>query len=133
MSPVDLSDLKDFFNGVYDGIKVKTIHDLDLKTDIPSNIVDYVELVRSKTMERIMNTAQGTQFKRNVIIPATLQYCRQNVFNGILSRLKCAVIRDDQADVFNYRGDKEGTIDACDGSARITPFQSILENKCLDS
>jgi len=94
--PMDVAaNLKDFFNGVNDRIKVNTIHDLDLKTNIPNNISWYVEAIKSKTMERIINTAQGTQFKRNVIIPATLQYCRQNVFNGILPRLKCAVIRDD--------------------------------------
>ena len=73
-------------------------------------------------MESIINTAQGTQFKRNVIIPATLQYCRQNAFDGIPEKIRCAVIRDVKAPVYNYRGDKEGSIDAADGSARITPF-----------
>jgi len=29
---------------------------------------------------------------------------------------------DEQAPVYNYRGDKEGDIDAADGSAQITPF-----------
>nr|DAF63668.1 MAG TPA: hypothetical protein [Podoviridae sp. ctz6O13] len=79
------------------------------------------------------NTSQGTQFKRNVIIPATLQYCTQDVKNGIPPRIKCAVVRDVGAPVFNYRGDHDGEIDSCDGSAKITPFQSIMENKALGS
>lgn len=79
------------------------------------------------------NTSQGTQFKRNVIIPATLQYCTQNVKNGIPKYIKCAIVRDEGAPVFNYRGDHEDDIDSCDGSAKITPFQCILENKALGS
>lgn len=79
------------------------------------------------------NTAQGAQFKRNVIIPATLQYVTQNAKDGVPPKIKCAVIRDTQAHVWNYRGDHEGTIDAADGSAKITPFQSILENRALGS
>lgn len=79
------------------------------------------------------NTSQGTQFKRNVIIPATLQYCMQNVKDGIPPQIRCAVIRDEGAPVYNYRGDHEDDIDSCDGSAKITPFQCILENKALGS
>lgn len=79
------------------------------------------------------NTSQGTQFKRNVIIPATLQYCMQNAKDGIPPQIKCAVVRDEGAPVYNYRGDHEDDIDSCDGSAKITPFQCILENKALGS
>lgn len=74
--------------------------------------------------------AQGTQLKRNVIIPATLQYEQQNTLNGIPARMKVAVISDTQASVFNFRGDNI-TEDAHDGSAYINPFVSILENKAL--
>ena len=110
----------------------RSIHDIDLDT-VPENIKPFIEDIYHKSMESIINTAQGTQFKRNVIIPATLQYCRQNAFDGIPEKIRCAVIRDVKAPVYNYRGDKKGSIDAADGSARITPFQSILENKSLDS
>nr|DAU84780.1 MAG TPA: hypothetical protein [Caudoviricetes sp.] len=79
------------------------------------------------------NTSQGTQFKRNVSIVATLQHCLQQSLEGIPSKVKCAVIRDEQAPVFNYRGDHESDIDSCDGSAQITPFQCIMENRALGS
>lgn len=92
-----------------------------------------VNKIYNRTLIDIANVAQGTQFKRNVIIPATLQYCRQGEITGVPAKIKCAVIMDEGAPVYNYRGDKEKSIDAADGSAQINPFQSILENKSLDS
>lgn len=79
---------------------------------------------------KVEAVAQGTQLKRNVIIPATLQYEQQNTLNGIPARMKVAVISDTGASVFNFRGDNTG-VDAHDGSAYINPFASILENKAL--
>ena len=81
-------------------------------------------------IRKISAGAQGTQLKRNVIVPATLQYEQQNVINGVPSKIKVAVIRDIKAPVFNFRGDTD-SIDAHDGSAWINPFISILENKSL--
>ena len=106
----------------------------DLKyTTIPANISSFINSIYHKSMTMIANVAQGTQFKRNVIIPATLQYCLPKVINGISAKTKCAVIRDEGASVYNYRGDHENDIDSADGSAQINPFQSILENKALGS
>lgn len=106
----------------------------DLKyTTIPANISSFINSVYHQSMTMIANVAQGTQFKRNVIIPATLQYCQPKVINGISAKTKCAVIRDEGASVYNYRGDHEDDIDSADGSAQINPFQSILENKALGS
>lgn len=106
----------------------------DLKyTTIPANISSFINNVYHQSMTMIANVAQGTQFKRNVIIPATLQYCLPKVINGISAKTKCAVIRDEGASVYNYRGDHEKDIDSADGSAQINPFQSILENKALGS
>lgn len=86
--------------------------------------------VYQQAILKIEAVAQGTQLKRNVIIPATLQYEQQNTMNGIPSKLKVAVINDTQASIFNFRGDNT-TEDAHDGSAYINPFVSILENKAL--
>lgn len=92
----------------------------------------YVKQIYDKSILKIINTAQGTQFKRNVIIPATLHYCQQNDIQGIPPTVKCAVIYDEKAKVFNYRGDSD-KIDSCDGSAHIIPFQAMLENLSLGS
>ena len=88
--------------------------------------------IYDKSIMKIINTAQGTQFKRNVIIPATLQYCQQGTRVGITSKIKGAVIYDEEAPVHNYRGEIK-TVDSADGSAKINPFQSILENLSLGS
>ena len=113
--------------------EVKTLLD---RTD---DVVDLVEIdhpvikqIYDKSIIRIINTAQGTQFKRNVIIPATLQYCQQGTKNGVGKKIKCAVIYDEKAPVHNYRGET-GKVDSADGSAQINPFQSILENLSLGS
>ena len=86
--------------------------------------------VYDKAILKIEAFAQGTQLKRNVIIPATLQYEQQNTLNGIPQKIKVAVIEDTQANIFNFRGDNT-TEDAHDGSAYISPLISILENKAL--
>ena len=88
--------------------------------------------IYDKSIIKIINTAQGTQFKRNVIIPATLQYCQQGTRVGITSKIKGAVIYDEKAPVHNYRGETD-SVDSSDGSAQINPFQSILENLSLGS
>lgn len=88
--------------------------------------------IYDKSILKIINTAQGTQFKRNVIIPATLQYCQQGLKNGITPKIKVAVIYDEEAGVHNFRGETK-SVEASDGSAQITPFQSILENQSLGS
>lgn len=104
----------------------------DLRTiKVSASIQKDISKIYLETITKIANVAQGTQFKRNVIIPATLQYCEQNTINGISSKVKCAVIYDEKAPVFNYRGTHEKNIDSADGSAKINPFQSILENKAL--
>ena len=102
-------------------------------TNYPISIAHIMEEIYNDSILMTSNVAQGTQFKRNVIIPATLQYCQQNVRDGIPPKVKCAVIYDEKAHVWNYRGDHEKDIDSADGSAWITPFQSILENKALGS
>ena len=112
---------------------LKSINSIaDLRTlVVEESLQQDINKIYEDTITNIMNVAQGTQFKRNVIIPATLQYCEQNTINGISSTIKCAVLYDELAPVFNYRGSHEKNIDSADGSAKINPFQSILENKSL--
>lgn len=93
---------------------------------------EILQRIYDRSILKIINVAQGTQFKRNVIIPATLQYCQQNTKDGIPPKTKCAVIYDEKAPVHNYRGETK-TVDSADGSAQITPFQSIMENLALGS
>ena len=104
-----------------------SISDLGAYTQHP-----VIQTIYNESILKTINAIQGAQFKRNVIIPATLQYCQQGTKDGITDKIKCAVIYDERASVFNYRGQSK-SVDSADGSAKINPFQSILENKSLGS
>lgn len=78
----------------------------------------------------IENNLQLTQLKRNVIIPATLQYDQQRVLNGIPKKMKVAIIKDTKAQMFNFRGETSDS-DVHDGSAFQLGVTSILENGSL--
>ena len=77
----------------------------------------------------ILNGAQGTQFKRNVIITATLQHLNTGIINGSSQEVNVCVIKDTKAPVNNLR--ESSGIDANDGSAKMSPIQVILENNSL--
>lgn len=80
----------------------------------------------------IINVSQGTQLKRNVIIPATMHYMHNDMLEGVSKKIKVAFIHDMPAKVFNFSGDSD-KIDSMDGSAFTTAEQSILENRSLGS
>lgn len=87
--------------------------------------------IYDKAIHASENNTQLTQLKRNVIIPATLQYEQQGTLNGVPKKMKVAVIKDTEAQVFNFRGEVKDNLEARDGSAYINPFISILENGSL--
>lgn len=79
---------------------------------------------------RIESVTQGAQLKRNVIIPATLQYFQQGTLRGVPNKLKVAVIKDVKAPAFNYSG-TEKNIDSSDGSGHSNSLITIIENFSL--
>lgn len=83
-------------------------------------------------MTIIENISQGTQLKRNVIVPATMHYMHNDLMEGVAKKIKVAIIHDMPAKVFNFSGESD-KIDSMDGSAYTTAQQSILENKSLGS
>lgn len=119
-----VSDLVDVYDHILNYSSSPNLDESSMET------LDKLWSFYHSVIRKISAGAQGTQLKRNVIIPATLQYEQQNVINGVPSQIKVAVIRDIKAPVFNFRGDV-GDVDAHDGSAWINPFISILENKAL--
>lgn len=100
---------------------MRAINDLDGKPNMQD--------IYDKTIIEIINTAQGTQFKRNVIIPATLQHPLTGLINGVASKVNAAVVYDMSAPVNNLRESDE--IDSQDGSSTMSPIQVILENNSL--
>ena len=89
----------------------------------------HMQDIYDKTIIEIINTAQGTQFKRNVIIPATLQHPLTGMINGVANKVNVAVAYDMSAPVNNLRESDE--IDSQDGSSTMSPIQVILENNSL--
>lgn len=100
---------------------MRAINDLDEKPNMQD--------IYDKTIIEIINIAQGTQFKRNVIIPATLQHPLTGLINGVASKVNAAVAYDMSAPVNNLRESDE--IDSQDGSSTMSPIQVILENNSL--
>lgn len=77
------------------------------------------------------NLGQNAQFKRNVIMSATMTKMVPSL-EGITDTMKIACIDDIGAKVFNFSG-KHEDVDAHDGSALVNGLWSILENKSLGS
>lgn len=105
--------------------------DFDLTAMSNSQNVKLREIAKKLTSV-IDNVAQGTQSKRNLIIPATLHYYHSDMLSGTARNVKVAVIEDMPASVFNFKG-QHGKIKSQDGAAFVNPFQNVLENKSLMS
>lgn len=101
------------------------------KTDgvpLESTVAD-LEAAYDDQIYAMENLGQNAQFKRNVIMSATMTKMVPSL-EGICEQMNIACISDVPADVFNFSG-KTDAVDAHDGSAQLSPFWSILENKSL--
>lgn len=110
---------------------LKALNELDLYELSKSQDRKLAKLA-SNLMTIIENISQGTQLKRNVIVPATMHYMHNDLMEGVAKKIKVAIIHDMPAKVFNFSGEGD-KIDSMDGSAYTTAQQSILENKSLGS
>lgn len=93
------------------------------------NTIADLEAAYDDQIYAMENLGQNAQFKRNVIMSATMTKMVPSL-EGICEQMNIACISDVPADVFNFSG-KTDTVDAHDGSAQLSPFWSILENKSL--
>ena len=101
------------------------------KTDgvpLESTVAD-LEAAYDDQIYAMENLGQNAQFKRNVIMSATMTKMVPSL-EGICEQMNIACISDVPADVFNFSV-KTDAVDAHDGSAQLSPFWSILENKSL--
>ena len=93
------------------------------------NTIADLEAAYDDQIYAMENLGQNAQFKRNVIMSATMTKMVPSL-EGICEQMNIACISDVSADVFNFSG-KTDAVDAHDGSAQLSPFWSILENKSL--
>ena len=120
-------EVKEFVNmfnqgGTFNKMSKVSISDFNNDNKIAKQIYD-------RDIITIINTAQGTQFKRNVIITATLQHPIPGKIDGVTAQVRGAVVKDMPAPVNNLR--ESDKIDSQDGSAKMSPIQVILENNSL--
>lgn len=93
------------------------------------NTIADLEITYNDQIYAMENLGQNAQFKRNVIMSATMTKMIPSL-EGICEQMNIACISDVPANVFNFSG-KTDTVDAHDGSAQLSPFWSRLENKSL--
>jgi hypothetical protein len=75
-----------------------------------------LQLLYDEAINKIINACENAQYKRNVIIPATMIPMNVNSLNGLGMYTKMAIVDDEKGSVFNLDGDGK-SVDACDGSA----------------
>lgn len=117
------------FNGLTSNLENLTFYDLHNLKATSSKLKKILDDVYNEQVYLIENLGQNAQFKRNVIISATMTKFIPSL-EGIGKTMNIACIKDLSANVCNYSG-KYGKIDAHDGSALVSPLWSILENKSL--
>lgn len=77
------------------------------------------------------NAADIAQLKRTVAGPGTMRYFLQGTLTGILPTLRCAIIQDVKASVFNFEGESNDGLDAHDGGAWLNPITAVFQNNSL--
>jgi hypothetical protein len=124
---LSLAEISDVIKG-YPVTMIKADGNIE-KVNVSNEVKKLLTAVYDDSILNIINTSEGTQFKRNVIIPATLANPLTGLINGSATEVEVAVIYDKKAPVNNLRYSK--SIDSQDGSARISPLQLRLENNAL--
>lgn len=85
----------------------------------------------NKLVYETISAAEGTQYKRNVIMPATFQTRLTNSLRGNSKMVKVATIRDTHGTMFTINGNQKTDQEVNDGAARVTPEEVILMNGAL--
>ncbi len=105
-----------------------------LGTEINQNDLEFVselENIYKQELYKVETSEQNAQLKRTVTVPGTMRYFLQDTLDGIADTMRCAVIEDVPAEVYQFSGKQDKAIDSHDGAAFIDPITSILENNSL--
>lgn len=146
---VEISELKynithkDDWVAFFQSVHLDTPNDEEAELAYKNNLLGWKEDLRRKEklynylskkylklINKIIASCEGAQYKRNVIVPATMTAMAVNSMVGVGKTTKMAIIEDTKASVNNVLGETD-TIDARDGSAYRTAEQAILENGSL--
>ena len=110
--------------------KGQKINLADVKFAIESGEESLIPIYEQE-LYKVETAEQNAQLKRTVTVPGTMRYFLQDSLDGIADTMRCAVIEDVPAEVYQFSGKQDGAIDSHDGAAFIDPITSILENNSL--
>ena len=100
-------------------------------TQNDSEFISELEDIYKQELYKVETAEQNAQLKRTVTVPGTMRYFLQDSLDGIADVMRCAVIEDVPAEVYQFSGKQDKAIDSHDGAAFIDPITSILENNSL--
>lgn len=132
-----ISDITQRINSSEDNQERRRLQDIKSKAmsiDFKNSAIQNMEFL-SKNVPTLFHAQEAnlwnTSNKRANIVSATMIPFMLGTQQGISRNINAATIEDIGAHVWNFKGQKDGDIDAMDGSTFINPIQAVFESWSL--
>lgn len=132
-----ISDITQRINSSEDNQERRRLQDIKSKVmsiDFKNSAIQNMEFL-SENVPALFHAQEAnlwnTSNKRANIVSATMIPFMLGTQQGISRNINAATIEDIGAHVWNFKGQKDGDIDAMDGSTFINPIQAVFESWSL--
>lgn len=132
-----ISDITQRINSSEDNQERRRLQDIKFKAmsiDFKNSAIQNMEFL-SENVPTLFHAQEAnlwnTSNKRANIVSATMIPFMLGTQQGISRNINAATIEDIGAHVWNFKGQKDGDIDAMDGSTFINPIQAVFESWSL--
>lgn len=132
-----ISDITQRINSSEDNQERRRLQDIKSKAmsiDFKNGAIQNMEFL-SENVPTLFHAQEAnlwnTSNKRANIVSATMIPFMLGTQQGISRNINAATIEDIRAHVWNFKGQKDGDIDAMDGSTFINPIQAVFESWSL--
>lgn len=132
-----ISDITQRINSSEDNQERRRLQDIKSKAmsiDFKNSAIQNIEFL-SENVPTLFHAQEAnlwnTSNKRANIVSATMIPFMLGTQQGISRNINAATIEDIGAHVWNFKGQKDGDIDAMDGSTFINPIQAVFESWSL--
>lgn len=132
-----ISDITQRINSSEDNQERRRLQDIKSKAmsiDFKNSAIQNMEFL-SENVPTLFHAQEAnlwnTSNKRANIVSATMIPFMLGTQQGISRNINAATIEDIGAHVWNFKGQKDGDIDAMDGSTFINPIQAVFESWSL--
>lgn len=132
-----ISDITQRINSSEDAQERRRLQDIKSKAmsiDFKNDAIQNMEFL-SENVPTLFHAQEAnlwnTSNKRANIVSATMIPFMLGTQQGISRNINAATIEDIGAHVWNFKGQKDGDIDAMDGSTFINPIQAVFESWSL--